>query len=72
MAQKMKLFKQERGLLVAALVGLLTTALGFSLAHLLGWSLSGNNVVFLSLPMGISICLLVLALIEMFCRLTAK
>lgn len=72
MAQKMTLFQQERGLLVAALVGILTTASGFSLAYLLGWDLTRNTVVFLSLPIGISICLLVMALIEMFCRLTVK
>ena len=72
MTQKMKTFLQVRGLLVAALVGILLTACGFSLAYLLGWDLSRNTVVFLSLPLGIAICLLVMALIEAFCRLSAE
>lgn len=72
MTRKLKLFLQDRTHLVVAFVGILMTACGFGLAHLRGWDLSQNTVVFLSLPLGIAICLLVMELIESICRWNAS
>jgi len=68
----MKLFLYQRGPLAAAVLCILVSASGFALAQLLGWGLSRNIVVLLSTPLGIGVCLLVMVLIEEFCRLTLE
>ncbi|MBA9846592.1 hypothetical protein [Ralstonia pickettii] len=72
MTEKMKLFLLQREPLLVAIVCILVSASGFTLAHLFGWGLSSKSVVLLCLPIGIAMCLLVMVLIEEFCRLTLK
>lgn len=70
MNRKQLTYPHERTLLVAAFVGILMTACAFSLAYLLGWPLTESKVKIFTLPLGLGVLLLVVAMIEAFCRLT--